>query len=136
MPNKLSCLTCLPPHDIENSIKVGELLTLVLYDQNFQPVLPAGGNGKCVVVVRVEDGYLCKIESVFSDHFKRFVRPHGKLLPGSVVLLGSLSHLAAKGLAIYAKALVGSMSTLKWWDRELVSCRLSPSPWVAWAGRM
>jgi len=29
------------------------------------------------------------------------------------VLLGSLSHLAAKGLAVYAKALVGSMLTLK-----------------------
>jgi len=29
------------------------------------------------------------------------------------VLRGSLSHLAAKGLAVYAKALVGSMLTLK-----------------------
>ena len=90
-----------------------EPVTLVLCDQNFPPVLPAGEDGKCAVVIRVEDRFLSEIESVFLDCFKRFCKPHGKLPPVSVVLLGSLSHLAAKGLAAYAKALVGSMLTLQ-----------------------
>jgi len=41
MPEKLFCLTCLPPYSVENSIKVGEPLALVLSDPNFPLVLPA-----------------------------------------------------------------------------------------------
>ena len=126
MPDKLACLTCLPPHDIETSMAGDEPVTPVLCDQNFPPVLPTGEDGKCVVVIRVEDEFLSEIESVFSDRFKRFCRPHGKLPPGSVVLLGSLSHLAAKGLAVYAKALVGSMLSL----RNMVGDGVNVMPFV------
>ena len=87
-------------------------VAIVATDQNFPPIVPAK-DGKCLVVVRVEDGLLSEIESVLSDRFKAFVKPHGALPPGSVIMIGSLSHLRARGLADYAEAFVGISASIR-----------------------
>ncbi len=46
------------------------------------------------------------------DIFAEFCAPTGRLPVGSVVLLGSMSHLGARGLDSYAGDLVGSMSSV------------------------
>ena len=86
-------MSCSVPHSVAGRM-VGDGLPVVflLTDQNFPAVLPAGGGG-CTVVVRVEDGSLNELEKVFSDRLRAFLRPYGTLTPGSVVLVGSLSHL-------------------------------------------
>jgi hypothetical protein len=80
-------------------------------DQNSPPVLPTG-DGRCVVIIRVEDGRLFKIENVFKDIFKQFLAPLGRLPVGSVVLVGSLAHLARYGLESYSIDLVKTVLSI------------------------
>jgi hypothetical protein len=65
-----------------------------------------------VVVVRVEDGILSELASVFSDVFAGFLSPVGSLPLGSVVLLGSLSHLSKWGISNYTEDLVRNIGSL------------------------
>jgi hypothetical protein len=65
-----------------------------------------------VVVIRVEDGYLSEIENSFRDIFAEFLRPNGSLPNGSVIMIGSLSHLGTRGLGGYATDLVSCISSL------------------------
>jgi hypothetical protein len=108
---ELGCLACDTQHSFRDSINSGTPLVAFLMDQAFLPILPAKDN-KCVVVVRVEDGFLSEIENSFKDIFAEFVRPNGMLPTGSVILLGSVSHMGAKGLDAYAGDLVSCMSSL------------------------
>jgi len=102
----LMCLACPVSHSLADRMAVeGRPVAIILADQNFPALLPAGG-GDCVVIVRVEDGSLGELEAVFSERFRAFLKPHGKLTPGSVVLVGSLSHLRACGIQDYADSLV------------------------------
>jgi hypothetical protein len=68
----------------------GEPVAVVVCDQNFPPILPAK-EGKCLVIIRVEDGRLFELERAFKDVFISHCAPHGKLPLGSIVLVGSLS---------------------------------------------
>jgi len=61
----------------------------------------------------VEDGSLGELESVLLDRLRAYVRPHGSLPRGSVVLLGSVSHLTARGLSDYAESFVATAASLK-----------------------
>jgi hypothetical protein len=92
---------------------VGSLVGVVVFisDQNFPPVLPADNN-KCVVVIRVEEGRLFEIENAFGDVFTGHCTPHGRFPQGSVVLIGSLSHLGRYGLESYAIDLVKTMASV------------------------
>ncbi len=108
---ELACLACDEPHSFRESILAGIPTVIVLSDQAFPPILPAK-NRRCVVVVRVEDGLLSEIENSFVDLFAEFCAPTGRLPVGSVVLLGSMSHLGARGLDSYAGDIVGCMSSV------------------------
>ncbi len=77
-PEGLDCLVCDTRHNIGNSIEARTPVAVIISDQNFSPVLPTG-DGKCVVVIRVEDGRLFELESVFKDIFKKFLAPVGRL---------------------------------------------------------
>ncbi len=46
------------------------------------------------------------------ERFKAFCKPHGNLPSGSVILVGSMSHLAKNGLNFYAPLLVETMTRL------------------------
>jgi hypothetical protein len=60
----------------------------------------------------VEDGLLSEIESAFKDLFAEFLTPGGGMPRGSLILIGSLSHLGARGLDSYAGDLCGVISSL------------------------
>jgi hypothetical protein len=107
----LDCLACELPHSYRESICEGKPLVVILSDQAFPPVVP-GNDSKCVVIVRTEDGLLIEIEQAFVDIFAEYVNPSGSLPRGSVVLVGSVSHLAARGLSSYVNDLVGTMASL------------------------
>ncbi len=79
--------------------------------KNFPPVLPAK-EGKCLVVIRVEDGRLFELERAFKDVFISHCASHSKLPLGSTVLVGSLSHLGRFGFESYAFDLVKTMSAV------------------------
>jgi hypothetical protein len=53
-----------------------------------------------------------ELEEVFSDRFISFCKPHGSLPSGSVILVGSMSHLAKNGLNFYAPILVETMTRM------------------------
>ncbi len=108
---ELSCLACDEQHSFWESILAGVPIVIALSVQAFPPILPAK-NKKCVAIVHVEDGLLSEIENSFVDIFAEFCAPTGCLPVGSVVLLGSMSHLGARGLDSYAGDLVGSMSSV------------------------
>jgi hypothetical protein len=108
----LGCLACTDPHSIATSLRDGEPIVIILSDQSFSPVLPPVGNGKCVVVMRVEDCELKELEDLLFDRFKAFCKPYGQLPAGSVIMLGSLSHLAKNGLNYYAPILVETMTRI------------------------
>jgi hypothetical protein len=99
-------------HSIRDKIVSGLPIAIMLSDQNFPAVLPSA-TGACVVVVRVEDGLLEEIENTFADRFKAFLHPHGGLGAGSVIAIGSLSHLKSKGLADYADSMVAALAGLR-----------------------
>jgi hypothetical protein len=49
---------------------------------------------------------------VFTDRFKAFCKPHGNLPSGSIILVGSMSHLAKNGLNFYTPILVETMTRM------------------------
>ena len=108
----LPCIGCTTPHSIAEKLSRGAPVAIILSDQNFPATLPAS-DSNCVIVVRVEDGLLSEIENAFYDRFRAFLHPHGSLSPGSAILIGSVAHLHAKGLADYGEALVNSMAGLR-----------------------
>ena len=59
-----------------------------------------------MLVVRAEDGMLGDMEGIFRDVFRDHIRPEGALPQGSVILVGSVSHLSLLGLSVYVEDLV------------------------------
>jgi len=108
-PAALECLGCAEKHKL---IRGDIPVVVVASDHNFSPVLPAALGKECVSIIRVEDGKLSEILELFRDIFREHIRPVGQLPPGSVVLLGSLSHLSMYGLQHYTDELVRTMTIL------------------------
>ena len=73
----------------------------VLCDQSFPAVVPTGGEGECLKILRLEDGCLSDLTDIFLETVKPYLVP-----AGSIVLIHSLSHLAWVGAAAYAEDLV------------------------------
>jgi hypothetical protein len=108
----MGCLSCPAPHSIAESLREGQPIVINLSDQTFPPVLPPTGDGNCTVIIRVEDCELWELEEVFTDRFKASCKPHGNLPSGSIILVGSMSHLAKNGLNFYAPILVETMTRM------------------------
>jgi hypothetical protein len=72
---------------------------VILTDQNFPAALPSL-DGKCPAVICVEGGLLSELGDFFYSLLKDFTLPEG-----SVLLIGSLSHLMEEGLVGYARGL-------------------------------
>jgi hypothetical protein len=107
----LQCLACDTGHSYRDSIRAGIPIVLVLSDQAFPAILPAM-DSNCVVIVRVEDGLLSEIENAFRDLFAETLTTGGGLPRGSLIMIGSLSHLGTRGLDSYAGDLCGVISSL------------------------
>ena len=103
-PNELECRCC--PEKVlvdHRSINKTGRRVFVLADQNFPASTKADNSrGQCIKIIRVENGTLWEIFGIFHETIGR-----GRLhVPaGSVVLLGSASHLADVGLTAYIEEL-------------------------------
>ena len=111
--DNLDCLACPAPHSLADRLtEEGRPVVFVLSDQAFPAMLPAK-EGDCAVIIRVEDGTLSEIEGAFYDRMGAYLRPHGNLSPGSLILIGSLSHLITRGVADYSECLVKCISVIQ-----------------------
>jgi hypothetical protein len=80
----------------------------VLSDQKFPSVIPVEGDGDCFKLLQVENASLTDLTTVFLAALEGFTVP-----TGSVVLLSSVSHLAAVGTAAYAEDLVRAYKAVR-----------------------
>ena len=95
------CLTCPEKHAF---IRLGPSplpVCIALTDQSFPPFITANMSESCIAVLRVEDGKLSDLDSLFRAVFKSHVGPAGCLPQGSVVMVGSVTHLSLSGLSCY-----------------------------------
>ena len=109
-PKRMVCVTCPDEHVIMDGKR--QPVCIVLSDHNFSPCVPAGRGETCMVIVRAEDGLLADLEYIFRDVFRNFSGPTGSLPPGSIILLGSTSHLSLLGLSSYTEDYAKICSTL------------------------
>ena len=80
----------------------------VLSDQNFPAVLPVEGEGDCFKILLVENASLSDLSTVLLAALEGFTVP-----AGTVVLISSVSHLAAVGTAAYAEDLVRACKAVR-----------------------
>ena len=110
-PLNLSCVTCKSPHHALTNTQDGTALpiTVVMSDQALPPMLEGTDEQSCVRIVRIEDGSLHELAAVFEEIFGTAT----EIPPGTVVLIGSGSHLLRSGSSIYAGAWTEIMSVLE-----------------------
>ncbi len=107
-PADMICSNCLErdKHSVLNSRDGGPVI-FVGTDQHYPAVLPSLDHDSCISIVRVEDGNLREINWAIIDIIS------GLALPAkSTILIGSVSHIAAKGVQSYAEDLVWSFRQL------------------------
>ncbi len=91
------CYTCFrEPHKAFQG-REGEPVALVFSDQSFPANVPAMDGGECIRVVRVEEGTLHELVQEFLSMVKKWM-----IVPGTIIMLGSLSQLGKQGTAWYA----------------------------------
>ena len=90
-PTTLSCITCPREHSI---LLAGKAVCICVTDQNFVSNIAAGKN--CVSVARMEGGGLGELTDFVIELFD-----NQKFPAGSVICLGSASHLHKVGLTVY-----------------------------------
>ncbi len=101
-PADMICSNCLERgrHSVLNSSD-GSPVVFVGTDQHFPAVLPSLDKDSCISIVRVEDGTLREITWAIIDIL------FGLSLPAkSTILIGSVSHIAAKDVQAYGEDLV------------------------------
>jgi hypothetical protein len=120
-PRLAMCYTCLGrPHKAFQG-KDGEPIALVLSDQAFPANVPAIDGGECVRVMRVEDGSLQELVNEFLAVVKKWM-----VVPGSIIMLGSLSQLGKEGTAWYTSEWVSCRNKLKWELGDVIVTPLIP----------
>jgi hypothetical protein len=72
---------------------------VILSDQNMPAAMPSLGE-KCPAIIRVEGALLSELGDIFYSLLRDFTLPEG-----SILLIGSLSHLMEEGMVGYAKCL-------------------------------
>ena len=92
-PAILACLTCKKEHSV---ILGSKPVCILVSDQNF--VSGISGCQNCVSVVRMESASLLELSDFVTEIFDQ-----NKFPPGSVICVGSVSHLHNVGLTIYAR---------------------------------
>ncbi len=99
------CTSCDVRHDLlplrhERYDWEGGRKLFIISDQNMPPMLPSK-KGMCPAVLRIDGGHLRELGTTFLTILGRYAVPEG-----SVIMIGSLSHLMEEGRVGYAKALV------------------------------
>jgi len=101
----LCCVSCdknhpLLPRAAEQRFWEGGRQLIFLTDHNMPAILPSE-DGKCPIIIRVDGGLLREIGTNFMLRISGFAVPEG-----SVVVIGSVTHLMEEGRVGYTKALV------------------------------
>ena len=81
---------------------------ILLTDQSYPACFPSLDNKKCIVSIRVENGSMKELLAEFLEATRAT-----KLAAGSVVMVSSLSHLAAVGTAAYLEDLAAMRRFVK-----------------------
>jgi hypothetical protein len=107
-PLTLNCVVCKSGHSILNN---GGPVAICFSDQNFLPHLANREGGTCRGVLRLEDASLTDLSAIALEVLERHT-----LVPGSVVLIGSASHLFKSSVSEYARDWVNTVGKLsaKW----------------------
>jgi hypothetical protein len=128
-PQSGTCSSCLAGRHAAWSSRTGGPIVLVVSDQNFPACLPARSAGKEFLrIIRCEDGSLQELTHALADTLGKI-----KLPKGSIMLLGSLSHLSNAGTEHYLVDWVRS----RWWIRERLGEDLSVLPLAPiWSERL
>ena len=100
-------------------------MVFVLSNQSFPACFPAGGEGNCLKIIRLEDGSLSDLTAVFLDTVANYAIP-----AGSVVLIHSLSYLTWVGPAAYAEDFVRARQPADLWPLQVrpICPAWTPSP--------
>ena len=130
----LLCLTCSyrPEHKVLSGLKEPDPpkyscpVVFVLADQSFPACFPTGGEGECLKILRLEDGTLSDLTTIFLESVKHFIVP-----AGSVVLLHSTSLLAWAGPAAYCEDFVRARQRI-WSVQIRPDCYWRASPPSQW----
>ena len=104
-PRDMVCIGCPEQHAFILPDSAGIPVCLNLSDQSFSPYIPAVMGKRCIGCVRVEDAKLPDLERIFREVFRAHTGDAGHLPRGSLVMVGSYSHLATSGLAAYTEEL-------------------------------
>ena len=126
------CGSCLGGEHAALVSATGGPVALVATDQSFPACLPVPpGGGECLRIIRVEDGSLREITLALADSIGKHT-----LITGSVICIGSVSHLAQVGTAQYCTDWVRS----RWWLRQrlgegIVVVPLPPVPVAGLLGK-
>ena len=111
-PKDLVCLTCPEKHAFVKGGQAGLPVCIALTDQSFPPLITSKMSESCVAVLRVEDGKLSDLDLLIRDVFRKHVSPAGSLPHGSVVMVGSVTHLSLSSLSCYAEELVRTIRSI------------------------
>ena len=112
-PSTLTCICCPKEHTI---FQGSNPVCVCVGDQNFAANL--SGGEKCVSIIRVESSSLEELAELFQEIFGA-----NKFPPGSVVCMGSASHLHRVGLTIYAADWIRCVATL---DKTIDGIQVCP----------
>ena len=80
----------------------------------------------CITVLRVEDGKLADLDSLFRDVFRSHGGPVGHIPQGSVVMAGSVTYLSLYGLSCYTEELLSIRHPRK--ARTVIPAPVEPLP--------
>jgi len=103
--NQWNCISCDSGHkllpkkrNVAQWASGGKVVFMT--DQNMPPVLPST-NGRCPIIIRIEDGSL----SALGDTLCNILGDHA-LPEGSVLAMASMSHLMKVGLSVYTDRII------------------------------
>jgi len=118
-PETLICIQCEKEHPFIQ--QDGKPVVLIVSDQNYVPIWPSSNCETSVAVIRLANGGLHELVDLLMEVFDR------KNLPdGSVVLVGSVSHLHRVGVGSYSREWTQVVSRLgRRWPNIRV-CPLAP----------
>ena len=115
-PATLSCICCAKEHQI---ILGTRPVCVCVADQNFAPNLSGGED--CVSVIRLESGSLDELCELVQEIFGE-----NRFPPGSVLCLGSASHLHRVGLTIYTQDWIRTVAIIAKKIEGVQICPLIP----------
>ena len=116
-PSNLSCIMCSEEHNI---LQTDKPAVICVSDQTFVPCL-SKDQGNCISVVRLEDAGLTDLTDLVFEIFDKVRLPEG-----TVLLLGSGSHLLRVGASAYAYDWLDCVARIETRWREVNVCPLVP----------